>query len=200
MLEIYMVRHGQTLFNQKDLVQGWCDSPLSENGLSQAKALAKNMQMIDFTLAYSSPSERAMDTCETIIDGRIPIHRDKRLKEMNFGYLEGDKNATLRIGKPDDFEELLKVGWVDEGGENEAMVLCRIASFFEELTSQYHQETILLTSHGMWIDRALKYMMKEQYSFYRIENCSVSKVIFDDGKYLVQAIGDTSYRDKGVEL
>lgn len=195
-----MVRHGETLFNQKDLVQGWCDSPLSPKGIDQAEALGRNMKKINFTLAFSSPSERALDTCEAIIREKIPIHLDKRLKEMNFGMLEGEKNETLRIGKPADFAEMLKVGWVDEGGENEAMVLSRIQSFFEELTRTYVNEVVLLASHGMWIDMALKCVLKEKYRPCWIENCSVSKVVYENNSYDVIFTGDTSFRDKEENL
>ena len=58
MLEIYIIRHGRTLFNQKDLVQGACDSPLTQEGVMQAKNVGKNMMDIPFTIALSSPSGR----------------------------------------------------------------------------------------------------------------------------------------------
>lgn len=38
-MKIYLVRHGQTLFNQQKKVQGWCDSPLTQEGIQQAKEL-----------------------------------------------------------------------------------------------------------------------------------------------------------------
>ena len=53
------------------------------------------------------------------------------------------------------FEKILEVGWVDAGGENEAMVASRITSFFDELTATYQDEVILVTGHGMWLKQAL---------------------------------------------
>ena len=47
MLEIYIIRHGKTLFNQKDLVQGSCDSELTQEGVMQAKSVGENMKEID---------------------------------------------------------------------------------------------------------------------------------------------------------
>ena len=41
-MEIYLVRHGQTLFNQQKKVQGWCDSPLTQEGIQQAIAVSKH--------------------------------------------------------------------------------------------------------------------------------------------------------------
>lgn len=197
MLEIYLVRHGKTLFNEKDMVQGWCDSPLTKLGQKQAQNVGKNMKDFPFTLAFSSPSERASDTCEAIIQNRVPIILDKRLKEMNFGDLEGEKNSALfEKSKPEsDFEKILELGWVEEGGENEAMVISRIKDFFDELALKYENETILIASHGLWINIALKYLEKDQYQPAPIENCSISKIIYDNNEYKVITKNDCSYRE-----
>ena len=56
-MKIYLVRHGQTLFNQQKKVQGWCDSPLTQEGIQQAIAVSKTLQSIPFEYAYSSTSE-----------------------------------------------------------------------------------------------------------------------------------------------
>ncbi len=50
-MEIYLVRHGQTLFNQQKKVQGWCDSPLTQEGIQQAIAVSKTLQSISFECA-----------------------------------------------------------------------------------------------------------------------------------------------------
>jgi len=49
MLEIYLVRHGRTLFNEKDKVQGACDSPLTKEGRQQAENVGNGMKDIPFT-------------------------------------------------------------------------------------------------------------------------------------------------------
>ena len=58
---LYLMRHGQTLFNKRRKVQGWCDSPLTELGIKQAEAAAKYFKErnIVFDHAYCSTSERA---------------------------------------------------------------------------------------------------------------------------------------------
>ena len=195
MLEIYLIRHGRTLFNEKDLVQGSCDSELTQEGVMQAKTVGENMKDIDFTLVFSSPSGRASDTCEYATQNRYPIIYDKRLKEMSFGYLEGEKNAKLREGKPEDFNERCEVGWVAEGGENREMVVRRIDSFFKDLVSNYDNERVLIASHGMWIMFAIQHLLNID-TF--CENCSVSKIIYEDGSYKVEYINNTAFRDGGM--
>ena len=44
MKTLYMMRHGQTLFNQKRLMQGWCDSPLTELGKRQARCVKEYLE------------------------------------------------------------------------------------------------------------------------------------------------------------
>ena len=57
---LYLVRHGQTLFNVQHKIQGWCDSPLTDLGIEQAKRVTNYFDSHDicFDHAYSSTSER----------------------------------------------------------------------------------------------------------------------------------------------
>ena len=66
---VYLMRHGQTLFNELKKVQGWCDSPLTELGKEQARQARQYFQSqgIQFGQAYASTQERACDTLEIII-------------------------------------------------------------------------------------------------------------------------------------
>lgn len=116
---IYLVRHGQTLFNKQHKIQGVCDSPLTEVGIKQAKIAREHLDKIGivFDLAYSSTSERACDTLEILTD--ISYKRMKTLKEWNFGIYEGEgeyMNPPLPYG---DF-------FVQFGGESQDEVKNRI--------------------------------------------------------------------------
>jgi broad specificity phosphatase PhoE len=66
MKRLYLVRHGETLFNTQGKIQGWSDSPLTERGIKQAQAVRDyfGSEGISFDHAYSSTSERASDTLE----------------------------------------------------------------------------------------------------------------------------------------
>lgn len=84
------MRHGQTLFNIRRMIQGASDSPLTEVGIKQAqiaKQYFKNNGIV-FDYAYSSTQERAVDTLELVTD--MPYERLKGLKEWNFGTFEGE--------------------------------------------------------------------------------------------------------------
>ena len=86
----YLVRHGKTLFNNLGRFQGRCDSELLPEGIEMARRLHDGLKDVDFALAATSTSERAVDTLKGILQEReIPTIYCKGLKEMAFGRLEG---------------------------------------------------------------------------------------------------------------
>ena len=89
MKDLYLMRHGQTFFNQEGLVQGVCDSPLTDLGIEQAEQARDFFEKngIEFGGIYSSTQERASDTLE-IVTGRTDYTRLKGVKEWNFGFFE----------------------------------------------------------------------------------------------------------------
>ncbi|EMB74424.1 phosphoglycerate mutase-like protein [Streptococcus mutans 15VF2] len=86
MTTIYLMRHGQTLFNVQKRIQGWSDSPLTEVGIEQAKQAGNYLRKLGLTFdsLYCSTAERASDTLE-LVTGQTVYKRLKGLKEMNFG-------------------------------------------------------------------------------------------------------------------
>ena len=95
---IYLVRHGQTVFNTRLLIQGRCDSPLTDLGREQARAAAAWLhgRGVQFDAAFSSPAERACSTAEILWGG--PYARLMGLSERSFGALEG--TDVLALPKP----------------------------------------------------------------------------------------------------
>ena len=87
---LYLMRHGQTLFNVRRKIQGACDSPLTELGIQQAGIASAYFDAIDLDHAYSSTAERACDTLEIVTNELMPYQRLKGLKEMHFGTFEGE--------------------------------------------------------------------------------------------------------------
>ena len=87
---LYLMRHGETMFNEQKRIQGWCDSPLTELGKRQAQAAGRYFkeQGIVFDHAYSSTSERCCDTLELVTD--MAYTRLKGLKEVFYGQLEAE--------------------------------------------------------------------------------------------------------------
>lgn len=198
-MKIYLVRHGQTLFNQQKKVQGWCDSPLTQEGIKQAIAVSKTLQSIPFEYAYSSTSERAMDTMHYILKDRdVPYAYVKGLKELYFGSLEGKKESEV-------FTDIsvYEKGFEMYGGETMVTSNQRFMTCLETIAKS-HTDNVLVVAHGGVIMSALNYLdearfVKHMEEVGDVENCSVTVLEYTD-HFEIEKLADTSYRDRGLLL
>ena len=183
MSKLYLMRHGQTLFNVLRRKQGWCDSPLTELGIEQARRAGACLaeRGVTFDHAYSSTSERAVDTLEVVLGELgcpdMPYERIKGLKEWNFGAFEGlteDTNPPLPYG---DF-------YVPFGGEGELAFRERIVATVTELMQRSGHECVLMASHGAAVAQFLRAQGPEaehrlRGDGRRIGNCAITVYEFD---------------------
>ena len=190
---LYLMRHGQTLFNARKKIQGWCDAPLTELGIKQAKIAGKYFKdnNIVFDYAYSSTSERACDTLELVCD--LPYHRVKGLKEWNFGIYEGeseDLNPPLPYG---DF-------FVNYGGEGELQMRQRIADTLLEIMQKEDHKVVLAVSHGGACRGFMRYWQETSQVDQKggLKNCCILKFEFEDNEFrLLEIINHNFDETKG---
>ncbi len=142
MAKLYIMRHGETLFNKLRRKQGWCDAPLTERGIEQAKMAGRWIadEGLTFDHAYSSTSERACDTLELALPG-VPYERMKGLKEWYFGVFEGLTEDTDIKPPFGDF-------YVQFGGEGEQEFGDRIMSTLTQIMERPGHESVFVCSHG----------------------------------------------------
>ena len=190
---LYLMRHGQTLFNARKKIQGWCDAPLTELGIKQAKIAGNYFKdnNIVFDHAYSSTSERACDTLELVCD--LPYHRVKGLKEWNFGIYEGeseDLNPPLPYG---DF-------FVNYGGEGELQMRQRIADTLLEIMQKEDHKVVLAVSHGGACRGFMRYWQETSQVDQKggLKNCCILKFEFEDNEFrLLEIINHNFDETKG---
>ena len=195
-MNFYIVRHGETLFNVTHRVQGQCDSPLTNKGIAQAKALGIGLKDIPFACAYSSTSERAYDTAYYIVAGKnIDIIRLKSLKELYFGTWEGSKERDLPIDKDTPLDYLKSFGGesIPEATNRFTQALLDIAA------KQKETDHVLIVSHGAIISFFLQAVATPEWKnklheMGPIENGSVSLVHVQNQKFTIESVSDTSYR------
>ncbi len=137
---MYLMRHGETLFNVRRKIQGACDSPLTLKGIEQARAAREVFAVrgITFDAAYASTAERCADTLEQITE--LPYTRLKGLKEMNFGLFEGESED---LNPPDKSTFFLQYG-----GESREQVKIRMKETCTALMQQSGHTSVLVVSHA----------------------------------------------------
>lgn len=182
MKTIFLVRHGQTLFNQQHKIQGFCDSPLTDLGIQQAKVARSYLEKngITFQAAFTSTSERAVDTLELLTDQ--PYERRKNLREWNFGSYEGEGE---HLNPPLPYNDF----FVQFGGEAQTEVAARINHEITEIAEQ-HEGPILIVTHGGAM--ANFYRQWEAHSPLRrtgpIQNCSFFRYEYEAGTFRLEEI------------
>lgn len=98
---LYVTRHGKTMLNTLDKVQGWSDTPLTEEGVEVAEYLGKGLEAegVIFDAAYSSDLGRARETARIALKAKgqddMTLVEVPQLRETNFGSYEGDKNKVM---------------------------------------------------------------------------------------------------------
>ena len=89
-MELYLIRHGETAWNDKKLIQGNIDIPLNAEGVNQAKILSEILKEIPFDIIFTSDCRRAKKTAiELAKKTKVKCTLDKRLRNRNFGDWEG---------------------------------------------------------------------------------------------------------------
>lgn len=177
MKHLYLMRHGETLFNQRHKIQGWCDSPLTENGIQQAKEAKKLLEGISFDHYYCSTSERCSDTLEIITNH--PYQRLKGLKERYFGSYEGEsEDLNPPITKYDEYFPLF-------GGETQQEVKDRMVSTLTQIMNHSENQTVLAISHAGACRCFLSHIGNPEklLNGERLSNCSILHFTYNQGHF-----------------
>lgn len=100
-MQLYIVRHGETDWNQAHKIQGAVDIPLNAKGLEQADHIARRLTPVPLERIYSSPLTRAYQTAERIAaPHELQVEKENALLELGFGRWEGDNFRHIAIEEP----------------------------------------------------------------------------------------------------
>jgi len=152
----YIVRHGETEWNTKGLLQGQGDSPLTSDGIKQIADLEKELASIHFDHVFSSDLMRAKQTAEILnIERKLAINTTHLLRERAFGKYEGKTREEFQEGNRNLIEKFEKLSkeqkwkfkYADDMESNEELIT-RLLVFLRETAVAYPGKTILVVSHG----------------------------------------------------
>ncbi|MHD0396331.1 histidine phosphatase family protein [Staphylococcus simulans] len=176
---LYLIRHGQTLFNQKKQIQGASDSPLTELGKAQAvttKRYLDQLKLNDYTL-FASTQERASDTLEILFPNEA-YTRLKEIKEWHFGVFEGESE---RLHPPRVKGELFGDFFADYGGETATEVQERATQTLTHLMKHIDNQNAIVVSHGgILFMFAVKWLPIETVESIHFGNCCILKFEYED--------------------
>lgn len=197
MLELILVRHGETESNIRGTYCGWTDVPLTPRGISQTRCTARKLRGTAFDAVYSSPLKRALHTAEIILSEnrysgasrqQPAIICSDSLKEHNFGIWEDLTIGEIRSRYPKEADEWER-DWINftvEGGESALQGYERIAGFLDRLTEGAKQGKILIVAHLGSIRYILIHLLGmkiEDIWRFNTGNGRISRVMINDSGY-----------------
>ena len=200
MKKIYLIRHGQTDYNKKGIVQGsGIDAPLNEEGIRQARAFYENYRHISFDKVYISSLKRTRQSVQSFIDAGIPYYQLPGLNEINWGTAEGTLFASENAHIYEDLINSWQTGSVDlkvPGGESPVDVMIRQKEAFEYILSQKNEKTVLVCMHGRAMRVLLCWMQGRPLSCmddYRHDNLSLYILNYTNGSYTIELQNDIAH-------
>lgn len=182
MKKLYLLRHGQTEFNVKKLVQGRCDSPLTDLGRQQAGMAAAWLKAHGVVpdKVVSSPLGRAMDTaslvaCE-LLGPDAAAEPCEGIIERCYGSFEEGPHGALPTDVWDPGEDL-----VPFGGEGSQALQERMVDALTNIMGSEGIETLLAVSHGSASRQFIKAAAPEGFKLpAKLPNCAIMIFNFDE--------------------
>ena len=152
-MKLYLIRHGETDFNLKGIVQGGgVDSDLNETGKRQARAFFEYYKEQHFHAVYASTLRRTHQTLAPWIEEKgYSMVQDAALVELGWGILEGKYPTREEVALFNDLRAEWARGNVHmgiEGGESPQQCWDRLEPFLNTLHKRHQGERVLVCSHG----------------------------------------------------
>lgn len=139
-MKLIILRHGETDYNKKGIMQGRTNTVLNQNGIDSALKVKEEIEKYNIEYIISSPLKRAVQTASLVCDK--PIFLDDRLIERNLGLFEGKEISSYDSKKYGNIKNVC----TDDGVEAITDVIERTFELLDEIVTL--DKTILLVSHS----------------------------------------------------
>jgi len=203
MTEIWFIRHGETDWNLARRLQGWQDTPLNPQGITQAARVAARLREeaedAPFAAVYSSDLQRAHHTAVPAAEALgLRVRPEPGLRERGFGVLEG-----LNMDELDTLAPQAAAAWKSrdplralEGGETLGQFRARVVAAAEDIALRHPGERVLAFTHGGVLDVVWREASGLPLNAPRdalLLNASINRVGLDGGRWHMLAWGDVAH-------
>jgi len=199
---LYIVRHGETEWNVKRLLQGQTDIPLNKTGEIQAEKLAKKLRGAEFAMIFSSDLLRAKRTAEIVaLEKKIAVRTTKALRERKFGRFEGKSWEAEEFQSL--FDKFLKLSAKQrfkttayEGSESDEELMSRFIPFIRETSVAYPGKNVLVVTHGGVMRAFLNHLAYDKGKEIQpgsIENAAYIRLLCDGVDFFVKETAGIAY-------
>ncbi len=201
-IELIVVRHGETDWNRIRRLQGHTDIALNATGIDQADRLRDALAGEEIDAIYASDLSRAMETARPIADLlRLPIRSDRLLRERNYGVLEGLTFPEIVEQHPDEAEHLRlrSAEHTIPGGESQRTFFDRVVDTVSRIAKVERDmaaargssvSTILIVTHGGVLDmlhRSASGLALDAERACPIPNAAINRLRFDKDRFVVRS-------------
>ncbi|MFN2242090.1 MAG: histidine phosphatase family protein [Anaerolineae bacterium] len=206
-MRLLLIRHGQSVANAENRLQGIMNSPLSELGREQAHALARRLVREGWSLSaiHTSDLSRAAETAEILgMALGAPVLLDERLREYDVGLLTGLAAADVERLHPDIWQALRQspVWPAIPGEEGAEAFISRIASALDDVrTVNGEGQAVALVSHGRTLSMILAHLLEldpDRRTPFAFGNTSLSVVEFRPHRILLTSLNDLCHLGDGL--
>ena len=167
---LVLVRHGESQWNLENRFTGWVDVPLSEKGISEAKAAGDKIKKenLRFDKAYTSNLQRAQNTLKLILEklgqSTLPVEKDEALNERHYGDLQGLNKAETAKKFGDEQVKIWRRSYdiAPPKGESLKDTAARTLPYFESkvLKDLKDGKNIIVAAHGNSLRSIVMYLDK----------------------------------------
>ncbi|MCX7920430.1 MAG: alpha-ribazole phosphatase [Clostridia bacterium] len=189
MIELILVRHGETDSNKRGTYLGWTDIELNEEGIRQAYCAKGKLEGVRVDGVFASPLRRAARTAEIINENfNVDICYMDELKERNFGIWDDLTYKEICERYPKE-HGLWVNDWVNyrlEGGESAVEAYKRVTGFIDRIINDNESGVYLVVTHLGCIRNILAHLLGlgiQGVWHFRLNNCGITKVEINAEKY-----------------